>query len=104
MTGPREPTSMPFPTVELFSKPGDPHCDRLREYLAQQEIEFTDYNIQNDHDARGRLLWLTGRLWVPTLLVETEAIIGFDRTKLDELFDDIRERLADTSEPPDDLY
>jgi glutaredoxin len=89
---------MLFPAVDLYTKPGSEECDRVREYLVRDEVPFTEHDIAADADARGRLMWLTGRLWVPTLVVEDAAIVGFDRTKFDELFEDIRERMAQANE------
>jgi hypothetical protein len=54
--------------------------------------------VAEDEDALARLIWLTGRVWVPTILIEQQAIVGFDQTKFDELFEDIRERLAQEAE------
>jgi glutaredoxin len=85
---------MSFPAIDLYTKPDSPHCDRMRQYLVDQDVAFTEYNVAQDENAIARLIWLTGRVWVPTVVIEHEAIVGFDKTKFDELFEDIRERLA----------
>jgi glutaredoxin len=89
---------MSFPAIDLYTKPGSAHCDRMRQYLVDQGVGFTEYDIERDETARDRLMWVTGRLWVPTVIIEERAIIGFDQTKFDQLFEDIRERLAQEAE------
>jgi len=48
-------------------------------------VQFVDYNVAADPEARERLKRLTGRLTIPVIKVDEETIIGFDREKLEQL-------------------
>lgn len=55
--------------VELFGATGCPYTNELREQLMWHGIDFREYDVEADDDARARLLALTsGRALVPVLV------------------------------------
>ena len=54
--------------VELFGAAGCPYTTELREHLVWNGVEFVEYDVEADADARARLLSLTGRAAVPVLV------------------------------------
>lgn len=54
------------------------------EFLSQKGIAFTEKNIASDMEARKELVALGSRA-TPTIKVDDEVIIGFDRAKLSAL-------------------
>jgi mycoredoxin len=59
----------PVNARELFGAPGCPYTAELREHLLWNRLAFTEYDVEADADARGRLLSLTGgRASVPVLV------------------------------------
>lgn len=68
--------------VVLFSTPTCPHCEAARAYLRERGIAFTEYDVAADVAALRRLLWLTGRAWVPAISVRGDMLVGFDSERL----------------------
>ncbi len=59
-------------------------CSKVKEFLSQNKIEFTDQNIAADEAALVELEKL-GYMTTPVTLVDGETVVGFDRAKLGQL-------------------
>ena len=59
-------------------------CGKVKEFLSQNKIEFTDRNIVSDESALTELEKL-GYLTTPVTVIDGEVVVGFDRTKLAKL-------------------
>lgn len=61
-------------------------CNKVKEFLSQRKIEFTERNIAADEAALAELEKL-GFMTTPVTLINGEAVVGFDRAKLGKLLD-----------------
>ena len=59
-------------------------CDRVKEFLSQEQVEFTERNILEDTSAVDELAQL-GYMTTPVTLIGDEIVVGFDQQKLTEL-------------------
>ncbi len=59
-------------------------CGKVKEFLSQNQIEFTDRNIAAD-DAALAELEKFGYLTTPVTVIDGEVVVGFDRAKLEML-------------------
>ncbi len=59
-------------------------CGKVKEYLSQNQIPFTERNIAVDETALAELEKL-GYMTTPVTLIDGEAVIGFDQKKLEKL-------------------
>ena len=59
-------------------------CDRVKEFLSQKQVEFSDRNIAADPAALAELEKL-GYMTTPVTLVDGEVVVGFDRARLEGL-------------------
>ncbi len=59
-------------------------CDKVKEFLSQNKIEFTDRNIAADEAALAELEKL-GFMTTPVTVVGDEVVVGFDRDQLEKL-------------------
>jgi glutaredoxin 3 len=46
--------------IELYSTAGCPYSEAAREDLEWRGVEFIEYDVEEDKEARGRMLELTG--------------------------------------------
>lgn len=60
------------------------YCHRLKDYLKDRHIPYTEKNISTDTTARRELVE-KGYMGVPIVLAGDETIVGFDKAKLDEI-------------------
>ncbi len=56
-------------------------CNRVKEFLSQNKIDFTERNVAVDPNALDELEKM-GYMTTPVTLVDGEVVVGFDRTKL----------------------
>ena len=61
-------------------------CNRVKEFLSQKQVEFTERNIAADPAALAKLEQL-GYMTTPVTLVDGEVVVGFDRARLERLLE-----------------
>jgi glutaredoxin len=59
-------------------------CERLKEFLRQQGIAFEDKDITTDPQALEELT-ARGFSATPVTVIDGEAVVGFNRPKLEQL-------------------
>ena len=59
-------------------------CGKVKEFLSQNKIEYTERNIVADESALVELEKL-GYMTTPVTVIDGEVVVGFDRAKLDHL-------------------
>jgi glutaredoxin len=57
----------------------------VKEYLSRKGIDYRDFDVTTDSDARQEMMAKTGSRAVPTLLINGSTVIGFDRNQIDKL-------------------
>ncbi|MDI6800019.1 MAG: Uxx-star family glutaredoxin-like (seleno)protein [Actinomycetota bacterium] len=71
--------------VKVYSTPTCPYCVQVKEYLKTRGIEFEDFGVASDADARSEMVEKSGQMGVPVIVVGDEIVVGFDRSRLDTL-------------------
>lgn len=59
-------------------------CNKVKEFLSQNNIPFTERNIAADPAALDELEKL-GYMTTPVTVVDSQVVVGFDRAKLEAL-------------------
>jgi glutaredoxin 3 len=70
--------------VKLFSTPTCPWCKRARQFLSSYGINYTEFNIAEDKLAREEMINNTRQMAVPTIMIDSEYIIGYNEKALKE--------------------
>ena len=70
------------PEVVVFTMTGCQHCAGVKAYLKEKGIAFTERNVLEDDKAMADFRTL-GFRGTPVTVVGEEAIVGFDREKLE---------------------
>ena len=70
--------------VIIYSSNTWPYCISAKDYLHEKGVDYTEKNIQTDKEARKELMNM-GHMGVPVILIDGEEIVGFDKTKIDQL-------------------
>lgn len=70
--------------VIIYSSNTWPYCISAKDYLQEKGVDYTEKNIQTDNGARKELMNM-GHMGVPVILIDGEEIVGFDKTKIDQL-------------------
>ena len=71
--------------IKLYTTPTWGYCHQAKSYLGERGVEYTEYDVSRDRVAAEEMVRLTGQMGVPVIVVNDEAIIGFDRARLQAL-------------------
>ena len=70
--------------VVVFTSNTCPYCVTAKNYLSENNIEYTEKNVQTDKEARKELMAM-GHMGVPVIVIDGEEVVGFDKEKIDSL-------------------
>jgi glutaredoxin-like YruB-family protein len=68
--------------ILVYSTPACPHCIRLKQFLAENKIDFVNYDVSIDHDKVDEMLNKSGQMGVPVIDIDGQIIIGFDKGQI----------------------
>ncbi len=71
--------------VVVYSTPSCPWCNRLKQYLRQNNIKFRDIDVSKNTKAAEEMVKKSGQQGVPQTDINGQIIIGFDKKKIDKL-------------------
>lgn len=72
--------------VTVYSSPACGVCTAVKHYLKYRDVNFAERDVSRDTDALQEMVNLTGGArTVPVVAVDGEAVVGFNRERLDEL-------------------
>lgn len=60
---------------ELYGTASCPYTDQAREWLEWQRVEFTEYDVEKDPEARRRMRSLVGQPRTVPILVEEGKVV-----------------------------
>jgi len=63
-----------------------------KEYLSQKGYSFTDFDVTKDREALNEMVKLSGARSVPVIAACNEVMVGFDRTRLEQMLSCIKQR------------
>jgi glutaredoxin len=58
------------PKLELFGTAACPHTEEMREWLDWNSRDYVEYDVEADHDARARMVEITGGQRTVPVLIE----------------------------------
>ena len=70
--------------IKVYSTPICPWCDKAKQYLKKMDVDFTEYNVQEDLQAREEMVSKSKQMGVPVLDVNGTIIVGFDKEAINE--------------------
>ncbi|MEK9183681.1 MAG: glutaredoxin domain-containing protein [Patescibacteria group bacterium] len=71
--------------VIIYSTPTCVYCKMVKEFLTENNIAFTDYDLSQDVAKRDEVVKKTGQMAVPIIDIDGEIVIGFDKAKISQL-------------------
>jgi len=72
--------------VKVYSISNCPSCEKAKEYLVQIGLPFETINVRKDISGRNEMIALTGQMSVPVISMSGKFVVGFEKDRLDELF------------------
>ena len=73
--------------VIVFSTPTCSWCRKVKSYLKENRIRFTNVDVSRDEKAARDMIRKTGQQGVPQMWINNVPVVGFDKNKIDRLLD-----------------
>ena len=73
--------------VIVFSTPTCSWCRKLKSYLKENKIRFTNVDISRDAKAAQDMIKKTRQQGVPQMWINNVPVVGFDKQKIDRLLE-----------------
>jgi glutaredoxin 3 len=71
--------------ITIYSTPSCHFCHMAKDFLTENNVPFTDYDVASDLEKRQEMVEKSGQMGVPVIFVGEEMLIGFDKDKLSKL-------------------
>ena len=71
--------------INIYSTPTCPFCIRAKQYLKDNNIQFTDYDVGADPAKAQEMMKKSGQMGVPVIEIDGNIVVGFDKEKIKEI-------------------
>ncbi|HEY8420821.1 MAG TPA: Uxx-star family glutaredoxin-like (seleno)protein [Thermoclostridium sp.] len=71
--------------VTVYSTPTCPYCVMAKNYLSEKNIPYEDIDVSADPAKAREMIQKSGQRGVPVIDIDGNIIVGFNRTRIDEL-------------------
>lgn len=71
--------------VKVYTTPSCPYCQRVKSFLEEKNIEYSEIDVAQDAQKRQEVVEKTGQLGIPVTQIGDEFIVGFDPNKISQL-------------------
>ena len=71
--------------ILVYSTPSCPYCVRVKQFLAENNIPFENYDVELDHHKAEEMVAKSGQMAVPVLDIDGQIIVGFDKERIKQL-------------------
>jgi glutaredoxin 3 len=71
--------------VRVYTTPVCGYCHQVKSFLDGLGVKYTEYDVSRDRAAAEEMVRLTGQMGVPVTVIDGEAVIGYDRGRLQAL-------------------
>lgn len=73
--------------VHIYTTSSCPWCAVAKNYFNSKGIQYTEYNVQEDHEKAMEMVKKSGQRGVPVIDIDNRIIVGFDQEAIDELLE-----------------
>jgi glutaredoxin 3 len=70
--------------VKVYSTPTCPWCKKVKQFLADNNVQYQDLNVADDKGARDEMIKMTHQMAVPTVSVNGDFVVGYNEKAIKE--------------------
>ena len=70
--------------VKVYSTNSCPWCVKAKNYLKSINVQFEEFNVQEDMTARDEMINKSKQMGVPDIDINGTVIVGFDKNAIDK--------------------
>ncbi len=68
--------------VTVYSTPTCVYCKLVKQYFAENKVEFKEVDVSSDEKAAEDMIEKSGQMGVPVVDIDGQIIVGFDKPKI----------------------
>lgn len=69
-------------SITLYTTTRCPYCVMLKNFLNEQNIAFTEVNVETQPEIMNKLVQQTGQMGVPQTEINGKWVVGYDPTSI----------------------
>lgn len=70
--------------ITIYSTPVCVYCKMAKQFFKENNLEYTEHNVQEDMQAQQEMIAKSHQLGVPVIDIDGEIFVGFDKKGLSE--------------------
>lgn len=70
--------------VKVYSTATCPYCHRVKDYLAEKNIQFEEIDVGKDQKAAEEMVEKSGQMSVPVVDIDGKIIVGFNKDAIEK--------------------
>ncbi|MDP3999513.1 MAG: glutaredoxin family protein [bacterium] len=70
--------------VLIYSTPTCVYCKMAKDFFKKNNIEYQDFNVAEDEEAREEMVQKSHQLGVPVIDIEGDIFVGFNRPEMEK--------------------
>lgn len=78
--------------IKIYTTPTWPYCKMVKEFLSQKGYKFIEFDVTRDRAALDEMVKVSNARSVPVITACNEVMVGFDRTRLEQMLSCIKQR------------
>ena len=71
--------------IKVYSTPTCPYCKLAKQYLSSKNLSYEDIDVAQNKASLEDMVKLSGQMGVPTIVINGKIVVGFDKSRIDEL-------------------
>lgn len=71
--------------VQIYTTPTCVYCAAAKKFFGEKGVTFQEYDVATDLDKRKEMVERTGQMGVPVIMVDNDIVVGFNRSRLEQL-------------------
>lgn len=80
-------------SIELYELPGCPYCAKVKDKLAELDLEYVSHEVPRSHDERTEVEEVSGQTGVPVLVDPEHGVEGMPES--DDIVDYLQQTYGD---------
>jgi len=74
-------------TVKVYTTPACHWCHTLKDFLKNNNVEYTEIDVSRDRAAAREMIERSGQMGVPVSEINGQIVVGFDEERIKKLLD-----------------
>lgn len=71
--------------VTIYTTPICQFSDMAKKFLEERGVSYTEHDVSRDLERRREMIDKSNQMGVPVILIDEEIVVGFDRSRLEDL-------------------